>query len=328
MILSIIIPIYNTSQYLDQCFSSILSQKLLVDSYEIIAINDGSTDNSLDILKKYSAMSSNIRIVDKENEGVSKARNLGIQMVRGEYLMFVDSDDYLFVDSLQKVFDNYLLNPFEILIARSFIHNEQKIDKERYAFDKKNINRTFNGVSLFVGQKYGRGSVCGCLFNKKFIDKYDIKFNEKMINAEDSYFMMKCFIYADSIRLIDEKLYIINERADSASRHWTFERLKMLTNNLEIITSDLDHPDLQSDEKAMLNYSLYSVLVSLFGRLSQLLTFDNYFVMRKKIKNIIKKPLNTGRIKQSSSKVALFNFSYDLFAISIFLKKFVKKYSK
>ena len=91
--ISIIIPCYNCSKYVDETMKSLREQTYDYNKMEILLINDGSKDNTLDVLKKYD--DKNVIVIDKENEGVSKTRNLGIQKSHGKYLLFLDPDDYL-----------------------------------------------------------------------------------------------------------------------------------------------------------------------------------------------------------------------------------------
>ena len=93
MKVSVIVPIYNTEKYLDQCIESIVSQEYA--DLEILLINDGSTDGSGNICRKWEALDARVRYVEKENEGQGIARNLGIRLAAGEYIIFVDSDDYI-----------------------------------------------------------------------------------------------------------------------------------------------------------------------------------------------------------------------------------------
>ena len=95
MKLSIIVPVYNVADYLPKCLDSLLVQDLSQNEYEIIVVNDGSTDNSGKIAEEYSKTYSNIILINQENQGLSGARNTGIQNAKGEYVQFVDSDDYL-----------------------------------------------------------------------------------------------------------------------------------------------------------------------------------------------------------------------------------------
>ena len=99
--LSIIIPVYNVEKYLPKCLESILGQSF--KDFEIICVNDGSTDNSLQVLQTYKKQDGRIVIVDKKNEGSGIARNLGLSTARGNYVYFVDSDDWLENYALEKM---------------------------------------------------------------------------------------------------------------------------------------------------------------------------------------------------------------------------------
>ena len=100
--ISIIIPVYNTEQYLEQCIDSILNQTL--KDIEIILINDGSTDKSYNILKKYEKKDSRIVVINQKNKGQGEARNIGIKIAKAPYIAFVDSDDFISPFMLQKLY--------------------------------------------------------------------------------------------------------------------------------------------------------------------------------------------------------------------------------
>src|SRR5690606_23371492 len=95
MILSIIVPIYNVQDYLKTCIDSLFNQDLLISDYEVIAVNDGSTDASLAILESLKKTYNSINIITQNNQGLSGARNTGIKHAIGTYILFVDSDDYI-----------------------------------------------------------------------------------------------------------------------------------------------------------------------------------------------------------------------------------------
>ena len=95
MILSIIIPIYNVEQFIAQCIESIYSQHFPLERFEVIAVNDGTPDHSMDIVKRFAAKYSNLQIINQENKGLSVARNTGMQYAKGDYVWFIDSDDWL-----------------------------------------------------------------------------------------------------------------------------------------------------------------------------------------------------------------------------------------
>lgn len=96
--LSIIIPVYNTEKYVGECLDSSVEQDILKNEYEIICIDDGSTDGSLNVLTEYSNKYENIHVYSQKNQGVSAARNAGISVASGKYVWFVDSDDYIAID--------------------------------------------------------------------------------------------------------------------------------------------------------------------------------------------------------------------------------------
>ena len=93
VMISVIVPVYNVENYLGKCLDSLINQTY--KDIEIICINDGSTDNSLNILREYEQMDSRIIIIDQKNGGLSNARNIGLKEAAGEYIMFVDSDDWI-----------------------------------------------------------------------------------------------------------------------------------------------------------------------------------------------------------------------------------------
>lgn len=117
MRLSIIIPVYNAAAWLEKCLKSAVSQKLTPDDYEIICINDGSTDNSSDIIKNFIKKFSQIKLIEQKNAGVSEARNAGINFATGDYVTFLDSDDWLAVNSLPKIISLLVEKDIDVLYA-------------------------------------------------------------------------------------------------------------------------------------------------------------------------------------------------------------------
>lgn len=109
MLLSVIIPLYNTGEYIAKCLDSVLAQGLRPEQYEIIVVNDGSTDSGPEIAEDYCNRHGNIKLITQENAGVSAARNRGLKEAQGEYVHFVDSDDYMEAGAYNQIF-NVLLN--------------------------------------------------------------------------------------------------------------------------------------------------------------------------------------------------------------------------
>ncbi len=121
---SIVLPIYNVSEYLRKSLNSLVKQTL--QEIEIICINDGSTDNSLEIVKEYAKRDNRIVVVDKKNEGQGIARNLGINMAKGEYIGFVDPDDWVKPDMYEKMYNQAKKFSSEIVICDLSKYVEEK----------------------------------------------------------------------------------------------------------------------------------------------------------------------------------------------------------
>ena len=128
--ISIIIPVYNVEDYLSQCLDSVLSQDF--DDFEVICVNDGSTDNSLIILEKYAKLDSRIKIISQINGGLGSARNTGLKHANGEYVMFIDSDDYISEGSLKKIYYNAVSNNSDIVIFEFCQFGEDKGTCDEY----------------------------------------------------------------------------------------------------------------------------------------------------------------------------------------------------
>lgn len=136
---SIIVPVYNVEKYLAKCLDSLVNQTL--KDIEIICINDGSTDNSLEILNTYAQKDSRITIIDKKNEGVSAARNTGLNISKGEYIMFVDSDDYL---ELPNVFfkEEDVVEKIKYYVENNFeLEPDNKEKYNKFFYTKENIRQ-------------------------------------------------------------------------------------------------------------------------------------------------------------------------------------------
>ncbi|MEI0566106.1 glycosyltransferase family 2 protein [Brachyspira pulli] len=128
---SIIIPVYNVSKYLRACLDSVINQTY--KDLEIICINDGSTDDSLEILKEYSNKDNRIIIIDKKNAGVSAARNDGIEKSSGEYLFFMDSDDYIDNDFIEVFYNNAKKNNSDLVVLSRFWNLDKRVNKDYHS---------------------------------------------------------------------------------------------------------------------------------------------------------------------------------------------------
>jgi len=323
---SIIIPVYNTADYVGHCLDSILKQNLDKSKYEIILIDDGSSDSSPDILREYSMRFENILLIQKKNEGVSVARNVGLNSARGEYILFVDSDDFIAENSLENIY-HFLISEetIDLLIGRSYITDNNSLKREVYSFDSSFFSKKIEGVELLLKHNYGKGSVWGAAFRRDFLKTHTLKFNNNLKNGEDSIFMIMCFLYAKNIQFSDMILYLVNERDGSASRSWNLDRVLYMINNLIVVKQIIKSSNWTFDQISILNFELYMIISNMFNKFYANFSIRGYFKLRYEIRKVGIFTINTGNIKLCKSKVRIYNLSIDLFAFFIILKNILVK---
>lgn len=173
-LISVIVPIYNSENTLEKCIDSLLCQTY--DNLEIILVDDGSTDNSLDICMSYSEKHRNIKVISKPNGGVSSARNLGLDNASGDYYGFVDSDDYIDADMYSVLMENALANNADISQVMLYDYKWKGDSNEIITADNK------AGMKLLL-----KGVIFSCVYNKIYKAELfsDIRMNENMPIAED-----------------------------------------------------------------------------------------------------------------------------------------------
>lgn len=146
--ISVIVPVYNMEKYLEKCLDSLVNQTL--KEIEIIAVNDGSKDKSINILKKYSKKYKNIKIYDHDNQGISKTRNFGIEKATGEYIAFIDSDDYVDTRMFEIMYKKAKKDNLDIVVCDyyNYYENKNKIEKFKIV-DFKDTTISVNKSLIF-----------------------------------------------------------------------------------------------------------------------------------------------------------------------------------
>ena len=194
---------------MDKLINSIVSQDY--DDYEIIIVNDGSTDETLNIINEYSKKYDNISVVNKPNTGRGDTRNKGLEIARGKYIAFSDSDDYYSRDFFSKIIPEIKKEDFELMIYNAYVMNYGKITKNEIS--KKYKSGYFNETDGV--KKYLQGEYCYRISNvpwnkiyvKSIIDKYNIKFDVNKVWGQDLLFNMVYVSKITKYKYIDEKLY-------------------------------------------------------------------------------------------------------------------------
>ena len=210
--ISIIVPVYNVEKYLEKCLNSILSQDYR--GYEVLLIDDGSTDNSPMICDDFSRKYNNIRVIHKTNGGLSAARNIGIKEAKGEYVFFVDSDDSLYSNALSCLVEPLQNEIIDIVIGCiNLEYDDGSIVPEENVFNQRGLVDKIIAIRrLFQGSGY---SACGKLFRKSLFDK--ITFPEGKID-EDYATMYKVYYEANSIFYTNEYIYRYFKREGSITK--------------------------------------------------------------------------------------------------------------
>lgn len=218
--ISVIIPVYNVEEYLHVCINSVLKQTY--QDFEIICIDDASTDSSLDILEYFAKKDSRVKVIkNEENKGLGPSRNRGMEVAKGKYILFLDSDDWYSFDTLEILFNEAEKNNLDVLMFKNIVYYQepQNFGFEPYyemAFMNRFNKKVFNHFDLektrFFSLPIG---ACNKLYLKSFLDDYDIRFTEKNYIQEDNPFSCKVLINAKRVSFINKYFYNRRRRPNS-----------------------------------------------------------------------------------------------------------------
>ena len=206
MFLSFVVPVYNAAQYLPECLDSLLAQD--ISDYEIICVNDGSTDTSPEILGQYAAQHGNIRVINKENGGVVSARNAGLSAAQGDYIWFVDADDFLLPNILSFLKDKAEETACDRLIVGGYQFTDRLTDEE-IALSRQR--------KLPINSPWYDSVVWRSLLGRDFLLKNGLNFRyPELTHGEDGLFMYEVGLYAPKSAEIKLALYCYREHSGSA----------------------------------------------------------------------------------------------------------------
>lgn len=201
MFLSIVIPAYNAEKYIADCLESCLTQDLSVADYEIICVDDGSTDRTGQIIDAYAQKHSNLKAIHKKNGGVARARNTGMDTAQGEFIWFVDADDLIRCNCLAQLKETIANTACNKLLVGCMTFSDEKPISEI-------------GEDHFI---FYRSSVCGSLFDLRFIRKYGICFaHPEMKYGEDTIFVCEFCEHDPREAGIELPVYYYRQAASSA----------------------------------------------------------------------------------------------------------------
>lgn len=283
--ITVIVPVYNSEKYLDKCIKSLICQTY--ENLEIICINDGSTDNSLEILEKYKLKDERIILLSQENSGVSTARNNGIKAATGDYVSFIDADDWVLL-TLYQTFADYVSKapePVDIWCFNAAQYAEGKSDIIPNTFlllSDWNNHKDVCSIHTFDDcmQPFSRNlSAANKIYRREFLLKNKLLFPENL-KFEDSVFSMITFLNAKSIMLTEEIFYRYrNNNGITASSEVTPKVLDIF-NVVDLIEKEIRRLNLYNDYKYALFQYKYRVFVRVYNLCPENLK-DYYYNLMK-----------------------------------------------
>jgi glycosyltransferase involved in cell wall biosynthesis len=265
--LSIIIPVYNASKYLKRCVDTLYMQDLDIGDFEVIMVNDGSTDNSYEIAQKIEREHSNIKLFTQENAGSSVARNNALDHAQGKNVIFVDSDDFLIPGTLKRILlqvekDNTDIFSYKMLVNK---------DTDYYLWGNNQMpkNIVMSGEKALFN-KYQFGSVCISVYSLDFINKHHLRFFSGIL-SQDVDFNMRAYAYANRVEFTDLVSYYYYKNPNSSTSCTTTSKFKKRQmSNITIAKRAFDISKSISSatlKKYYLRYSI-SVILSLLCKMS------------------------------------------------------------
>lgn len=283
-LISIIIPCYNVERYVEQCIRSIMGQSY--NNIEIIAVDDGSPDNSPQILDKLANEDCRIKVIHKQNAGVSAARNSGLDVASGDYIVFVDGDDYLAPDYVDYMLNLACEDNSDFVMSQNCYtkENEPQISK-----DKIQIMSPSEATALLISPRV----IVGCwnkMFKREFINNFALSFSTTLFYGEGLTFITKASQIANSVTVGNRKVYYYRRNNEaSATSKFNIQKYYNGEKALDNIHKELIVRDVNVELMMALHKSMFCL-----GALSQAYAHDlqkDYKSDCKHWRTIIKKNL-------------------------------------
>lgn len=330
MRLSIIVPVYNVADYLAKCLDSLLAQNLPQNEYEIIVVNDGSTDNSGEIAQQYADKYANITLINQSNQGLSGARNTGIKHANGEYIQFVDSDDYLeenVLGGLMKQVEDDDLDVLRFKYQNVRINNESKeyeifqpYKSSPYLYDDYS-SFVIDGVS-FLNERLGTACYAVMfIIRKTILDNCVFK---QGIYFEDTEWTPRMILKSQRIASSDTIVYNYLMREGSITKAINRDKQrKIVEDKIKLIDSLLENSN-GLENKSWFERMMAGTVLSTIGCISA----DFYDERKKYLKELKQRniyPLSYNKTtNETKRKLQLINFSPSLYCWMIYVKNYRK----
>jgi len=263
-----VVTVYNTEEYLSKCLQSIIDQTL--EEIEIIVINDGGSLKGLNITNEFAKKDDRIIVLDIENVGVSKARNLGLSIATGDYIIFIDSDDFISTNMLELMYNSIIANNCNMSVCNFIRVFDEKQEQSFLIMPKAEfVEPLADNAKYLKGFFAGRveiGEISQCVWNKlfktDFIRKSNILFEDReLIFAEDALFVYKILPRVESFSVVDAPLYFYFQRRNSVMNSYKPHLLERVKNLLKETQKSLEFIGIYDNVKAGLNLKCFTLFV-------------------------------------------------------------------
>ncbi|MGI6371842.1 MAG: glycosyltransferase [Caldicoprobacterales bacterium] len=304
MDISIVVPVYNVEKYLKECINSLLEQDFR-GQYEIICVNDGSTDSSLQVLKEYEKSNEKIVLINQKNKGLSAARNTGLKNAKGKYVMFIDSDDYLKNPKvLSLLYDEIEKNDLDFVVADFEYDYEEKVKNYRIKRSQAIKNKIMIGRDFYdlgIKTKSIMSVVWNKLYKKEFLEKNNLFFYEGIF-YEDMEFTPRVYYLAKRVKYVDEVIIMYRQREGSITSNINAEKL----DSYLAVAESLNQFNKNYNSESLNNSELYTY-VKLIRQLRYIKDKDEIELIKSKLK---KRRVVYKLMKSNKMKYKVFGFLY------------------
>jgi len=216
MLLSVIIPVYNVENYIRPCIESIYRQGLHENNFEIILINDGTKDHSMEMIADIISLHSNIIVLEQENQGQATARNNGLAHAHGEYVIMIDSDDLLIDNTLMPLLEKAQIYDTDLTIGNFLELHDEEILCLHFSTPKEMIVQEKTGNELLIELNPHQCYIWRIIYKRDFLTENDIKFTPG-ITYEDVPFVHECYIKANKCQIVTWPFYIYRKGHESTT---------------------------------------------------------------------------------------------------------------
>ena len=306
-LVSIVVPIYNSEKYIGRCINSIINQSYR--NLEIILINDGSKDNSLNICKKFAKQDKRIILLNQNNNGVSAARNAGIDIAKGEYISFIDADDSVEKNYIYELVKNSNNGQADVVICGyNDVYSEEisKINTLENNIEIKGlINKDYDNLKKYIKYPWIK------IYRLNFLKNNNIKFSRQFTDAEDQVFNFQVFSIAKIYNFVNKALYNhYYSNLNSLSKQIT---IRSFYSNLEKLKFEIEKKIfelMQVENKEMIFNDSGFFLMRKYVVINDI--SDNYFEFKNRVKKIMLLMYKKEKYKNLKRYIAFQCLNYDI----------------